>query len=39
MEQAVLGAQHPTWGARKLRVLLARPGVQPLPAASTITGS
>ena len=39
MEQAVLTlrAQHPTWGARKLRVLLARQGVQPLPAASTIT--
>ena len=39
MEQAVLAlrAQHPTWGARKLRVLLARQGVQPLPAASTIT--
>ena len=39
MEQAVLAlrAQHPTWGARKLRVLLARQGVQPLPAASTLT--
>ena len=39
IEQAVLAlrAQHPTWGARKLRVLLARQGVQPLPAASTIT--
>ena len=38
-EQAVLAlrAQHPTWGPRKLRVLLARQGVQPLPAASTIT--
>ena len=32
-----LRAQHPTWGARKLRVLLARQGVQPLPAASTLT--
>ena len=39
IEQAVLAlrAQHPTWGGRKLRVLLARQGVQPLPAASTIT--
>ncbi len=39
LEQAVLAlrAQHPTWGARKLRVLLARQGVQPLPAVSTIT--
>ena len=37
--QAVLTlrAQHPTWGARKLRVLLARPGVAPLPAVSTLT--
>ena len=37
-EQAVvaLRAEHPTWGGRKLRVLLARQGVQPLPAASTI---
>ncbi|MCY4111710.1 MAG: helix-turn-helix domain-containing protein, partial [Chloroflexi bacterium] len=36
VEQAVLRlrAQHPTWGARKLRVLLAREGVAPLPAAS-----
>ena len=39
IEQAVLAlrAQHPTWGGRKLRVLLARQGVQPLPATSTIT--
>ena len=39
LEQAVLAlrAQHPTWGARKLRVLLTRQGVQPLPAVSTIT--
>ena len=39
IEQAVLALrlQHPTWGGRKLRVLLARQGVQPLPAASTIT--
>ena len=39
VEQAVLRlrAQHPTWGARKLRVLLAREGVAPLPAASTLT--
>ena len=39
MEQAVLAlrAQHPTWGARKLRVRLTRQGVQPLPAVSTIT--
>ena len=39
IEQTVLAlrAQHPTWGGRKLRVLLARQGVQPLPAASTIT--
>ena len=39
IEQAVLRlrAQHPTWGARKLRVLLAREGVEPLPAASTLT--
>ena len=41
MEQAVLAlrAQHPTWGARKLRVLLARQGVQPLPAVSTSSAS
>ena len=39
LEAAVLAlrAQHPTWGGRKLRVLLARQGIQPLPAASTIT--
>ncbi len=39
IERAVLAlrAQHPTWGSRKLRVLLARQGIQPLPAASTIT--
>ncbi len=39
MEQAVLAlrAQHPAWGARKLRVLLARQGLQPLPAVSTIS--
>ena len=39
IERAVLAprAQHPTWGGRKLRVLLARQGIQPLPAASTIT--
>ena len=39
LEQTVLAlrAEHPTWGGRKLRVLLARQGVQPLPAASTIT--
>ena len=39
IEQAVLTlrAQHPAWGPRKLRVLLARQGIQPLPAASTIT--
>ena len=39
IEHAVLAlrTQHPTWGGRKLRVLLARQGVQPLPAASTIT--
>ena len=39
IEAAVLRlrAQHPTWGARKLRVLLAREGVAPLPAASTLT--
>ena len=39
IEQAVLTlrARHPTWGPRKLRVLLARQGIQPLPAASTIT--
>ena len=39
IERAVLAlrAEHPTWGGRKLRVLLARQGVQPLPAASTIT--
>ena len=39
IERAVLAlrAQHPTWGPRKLRVLLARQGIQPLPAASTIT--
>ena len=32
-----LRRQHPTWGGRKLRVRLARQGIQPLPAASTIT--
>ena len=39
VEAAVLAlrAQYPVWGARKLRVLLARQGVQPLPATSTIT--
>ena len=39
IEQAVLAlrTQHPTWGPRKLRVLLARQGIEPLPAASTIT--
>jgi transposase InsO family protein len=39
IEQAVLAlrAQYPAWGGRKLRVLLARQGIQPLPAASTIT--
>ena len=39
IERAVLAlrAQHPTWGARKLRVLLARQGVEPLPAVSTLT--
>ena len=39
IEAAVLTlrAQHPTWGARKLRVLLAREGVEPLPAVSTLT--
>ena len=39
IEQAVLAlrARHPTWGGRKLRVLLARQGIQPRPAASTIT--
>ncbi len=39
VEAAVLAlrAQYPVWGARKLRVLLAREGLQPLPAASTIT--
>ena len=39
VERAVLAlrGRHPTWGPRKLRVLLARQGVQPLPAASTIT--
>ena len=39
VEAAVLAlrAQYPVWGARKLRVLLARQGLQPLPATSTIT--
>ena len=39
VEQAVLAlrAQDPVWGARKLRVLLAREGVEALPATSTIT--
>ena len=39
LEAAVLAlrAEHPTWGGRTLRVLRARQGVQPLPAASTIT--
>ncbi len=33
VEAAVLAlrAQYPVWGARKLRVLLARQGLQPLP--------
>ena len=36
IERAVLAlrARHPTWGGRKLRVRLARRGVQPLPAGS-----
>lgn len=29
--------KHPAWGARKLRVILERQGVEPLPATSTIT--
>ena len=39
IERAVLAlrAQHPTWGGRKLRVRLARQGVQPRPAASPST--
>ena len=39
VEAAVLAlrAQYPGWGGRKLRVLLAREGVAPLPATSTIT--
>ena len=32
-----LRAEHPTWGGRKLRVLLARRGIQPQSAASAIT--
>ena len=41
IEQAVLAlrtATSSTWGPRKLRVLLARQGIQPLPAASTDHG-
>ena len=30
-------AAHPTWGGRKIRAILKRDGVVPLPAASTIT--
>ena len=39
VEQAVLALrrQYPVWGARKLRALLARDGVEALPATSTIT--
>jgi transposase InsO family protein len=32
-----LRAEHPTWGPRKLRVLLERVGVSPLPATSTLS--
>ena len=39
VEQGVLAlrVQHPAWGARKLRVLLTRQNVQPLPAVSALT--
>ena len=39
VEAAVLELRdaHPAWGGRKLRACLARQGVQPTPAASTIT--
>jgi transposase InsO family protein len=39
IEQRVLAvrAEHPTWGPRKLRVLLERAGVSPLPATSTLS--
>ena len=32
-----LRAEHPTWGPRKLRVLLEQAGVRPPPAASTLS--
>jgi len=39
LEQRVLTlrAEHPTWGPRKLRVLLEREGVRALPATSTLS--
>src|SRR4051812_37434005 len=39
IEQRVLAlrADHPTWGPRKLRVLLEREGASTLPAASTVS--
>jgi transposase InsO family protein len=39
IEQRVLTlrAEHPTWGPRKLRVLLEREAVSPLPATSTLS--
>jgi len=39
VEAQVLGvrAAHPAWGGRKIRTVLARAGLQPAPAASTIT--
>jgi transposase InsO family protein len=39
LEQRVLAvrAEHPTWGPRKLRVLLEREGLSPLPATSTLS--
>jgi transposase InsO family protein len=39
LEEAVQQARqaHPTWGGRKLRWLLARQGIEPLPSASTLT--
>ena len=38
-EEAIVGlrTRHPHWGGRKLRRLLQRDGVAPLPAASTVT--
>lgn len=39
VEETITGlrAEHPAWGARKLRKLLENTGISPLPARSTIT--